>query len=162
MTVEWSELFGLSVPPLELMVRGSALYLFLLLLFRVVIKRRIGSIGMADILVLVIISDASQNAMAGEYRTVTDGFILIATIIAWNYAFDWAVFRFPRLQKLLEPPPLLLIDEGRVLWRNLRLEYVTEQELRSKLRTQGVEDPREVAKAYLETDGQISVIKRAK
>ena len=162
MTVEWSELFGLSVSPLELIVRGSALYLFLLLLFRVVIKRRIGSIGMADILVLVIISDASQNAMAGEYRTVTDGFILISTIIAWNYVFDWAVFRFPRVQKLLEPAPLLLIDQGRVLWRNLRLEYVTEQELRGKLRTQGVEDPREVAKAYLETDGQISVIKRGK
>jgi uncharacterized membrane protein YcaP (DUF421 family) len=93
MNVEWSELFGLSVSPLELIVRGSALYLFLLLLFRVVIKRRIGSIGM------------------------TDGFILISTIIAWNYAFDWAMFRFPRLQKLLEPPPLLLIDGGRVLWR---------------------------------------------
>lgn len=160
MTVDWSELFGLSVPPLELIVRGSALYLFLLLIFRVVIKRRIGSIGIADILVLVIISDASQNAMAGEYRTVTDGFILISTIIGWNYAFDWAAFRFPRLQKLLEPPPLLLVQDGRVLWRNLRLEYVSEQELRGKLREQGVDDPREVAKAYLETDGQISVIRR--
>ena len=160
MTVEWSELFGLSVPPLELVVRGSALYVFLLVLFRVVIKRRIGAIGMADILVLVIISDASQNAMAGQYRTVTDGFILIGTIIGWNYAFDWACFRFPRLQKLLEPPPLLLIDNGRVLWRNLRVEFVSEAELKSKLREQGVEDPAQVAKAYLETDGQLSVIKK--
>ena len=90
MTLHWGELFGLSVAPLELVVRGSALYLFLLVLFRVVIKRRMGAIGMADILVLVIISDASQNAMAGEYKTITDGFILISTIIAWNYLFDWA------------------------------------------------------------------------
>lgn len=160
MTLHWSELFGLSVPPLELVVRGSALYLFLLVLFRVVIKRRMGAIGMADILVLVIISDASQNAMAGEYKTVTDGFILIGTIIGWNYLFDWACFQFPRIGRLLEPQPLLLIDEGRVLWRNLRVEYVSEDELRSKLRENGVEDPREVRKAYLESDGQFTVIKK--
>jgi len=160
MTLHWGELFGLSVPPLELVVRGSALYLFLLVLFRVVIKRRMGAIGMADILVLVIISDASQNAMAGEYKTVTDGFILISTIIAWNYLFDWAGYRFPRLQKLIEPAPLLLIRDGRVLRRNLRVEYVSDQELTSKLRENGVEDPREVEKAYLEPDGTFTVIKK--
>ena len=160
MTLHWGELFGLSVPPLELVVRGSALYLFLLVLFRVVIKRRMGAIGMADILVLVIISDASQNAMAGEYKTVTDGFILISTIIAWNYLFDWAGYHFPRLQKLLEPAPLLLIRDGRVLRRNLRVEYVSDQELTSQLREHGVEDPAEVEKAYLEPDGQFTVIKK--
>jgi uncharacterized membrane protein YcaP (DUF421 family) len=137
MTLHWSELFGLSVAPLELVVRGSALYLFLLVLFRVVIKRRMGAIGMADILVLVIISDASQNAMAGEYKTVTDGFILISTIIAWNYVFDWQVLR-----------------------RNLRVEYVSDQELQSQLREHGIEDPAEVAKAYLEPDGEFTVIKK--
>ena len=160
MTLDWGELFGLSVPPLELVVRGTALYLFLLVLFRVVIKRRVGAIGMADILVLVIISDASQNAMAGEYKTVTDGFILIVTIIFWNVAFDWACFRFPRLQRLLEPPPLLLIEDGRLLWRNLRVEFISESELMSKLRENGVEDPAEVQKAYLEPNGQVTVLKK--
>ena len=160
MTLDWGELFGLSVPPLELIVRGSALYLFLLVLFRVVIKRRMGAIGMADILVLVIISDASQNAMAGEYKTVTDGFILISTIIAWNYLFDWAAYHFPRLQKLLEPAPLLLIRDGRVLRRNLRVEYVSDQELESQLREHGIEDPGVVEKAYLEPDGKFTVIKK--
>lgn len=160
MTLHWAELFGLSVPPLELVVRGTALYLFLLVLFRVVIKRRVGAIGMADILVLVIISDASQNAMAGEYKTVTDGFILIVTIIFWNVAFDWACFRFPRLQRLLEPPPLLLIEDGRLLWRNLRVEFISESELMSKLRENGVEDPAEVQKAYLEPNGQVTVLKK--
>jgi uncharacterized membrane protein YcaP (DUF421 family) len=160
MTVEWSELFGLSLPPLELVVRGSALYLFLLVLFRVVIKRRMGAIGMADLLVLVIISDASQNAMAGEYKTITDGFILIATIIGWNYAFDWACYHFRWLEKLLEPAPLLLIQDGRVLWRNLRAELVSEQELKSKLRQEGIEDPSAVAKAFLEPDGAFTVIKK--
>jgi len=160
MTLHWSELFGLSVPPLELVVRGSALYLFLLVLFRVVIKRRMGAIGMADILVLVIVADAAQNGMAGEYRSITDAFILVGTIIGWNVFFDWLTYRSEFMQKLLEPPPLLLIDNGRLLHRNLRMEFLSESELRSKLREHGVTDFREVDKAFMESDGQISVIKR--
>ena len=59
--MNWGDVFALTMSPLELVVRGSAMYLFLFLLFRVVIRRRVGSVGMADILVLVIISDASQK-----------------------------------------------------------------------------------------------------
>jgi uncharacterized membrane protein YcaP (DUF421 family) len=160
MSVDWAKLFGLSVPALELVVRGTAMYLFLYLLFRVVIKRRVGAIGMADLLVLVIIADAAQNGMAGEYTSVTDAFVLVGTIVAWNYLFDWLNFRFAFLQKILEPPPLPLIDRGRILWRNMRLELVSEQELRAKLREHGVKEPAEVEKAYMEPDGQVTVIKR--
>ncbi|HUQ76967.1 MAG TPA: YetF domain-containing protein [Burkholderiales bacterium] len=160
MSVDWGELFRLTVPPLELVVRGSAMYLFLLVLFRVVIKRRVGAIGMADLLVLVIISDAAQNGMAGEYRSVTDAFILVGTIIGWNYFFDWAAFHLPALRKMLAPPPLLLVEDGRILWRNLRAELVTESELMAKLREQGVSKPAEVGKAYMEADGQVTVIKK--
>ena len=84
---------------------------------------------MADILVLVIIADAAQNGMSGEYKSVTEGAILVATIVAWNLLTDWLTYRVPRLQKVLEPPPLLLIDNGRLLRRNLRLEFVSEDEL---------------------------------
>jgi len=162
MDVNWGELFGLSLPPLELFVRASAMYLFLLLLFRVVVKRRVGAIGMADLLVLVIIADASQNAMAGEYRSITDGFIVVGTIIGWNHFFDWLAYHSPTMRKILEPSPLLLIRDGRVMERHLRAEFVTADELRSKLREQGVQDPAEVAKAYLEPDGQVTVIKKKK
>jgi uncharacterized membrane protein YcaP (DUF421 family) len=162
MAIRWQDLFGFSVPPLELVIRGSAMFLFLFALFRIVIKRRIGAIGMADLLVLVIIADAAQNGMAGEYRSVSDGAVLVATIVAWNHLIDWITFRSSWLQRLLEPAPLLLIDRGRVLWRHLRLELVSEQELRSKLRAHGVADWAEVEKAYLEPDGQVTVIKRAR
>jgi len=108
--VDWNEIFGLSVSPLEMIVRGTAMYLFLFAIFRIVIKRRIGSVGMADILILVIIADAAQNGMSGDYRSVTDAFILVSTIIAWNVAIDWLTYRYEWLQKLLEPPPLLLLD----------------------------------------------------
>jgi uncharacterized membrane protein YcaP (DUF421 family) len=157
--MKWDDIFGLTVSPLELIVRGSAMYLFLFLLFRVVVRRRVGSIGMADILILVIIADAAQNGMAGDYRSVTDAFILVGTLVAWNMLTDWLVFRIPRLQSILEPPPLLLIDRGRVQWRNLRREFLSESELRSKLREHEVTEPREVEKAYLEPDGQITVLK---
>ena len=158
--MDWNEIFGLTVPPLELVVRGTAMYLFLFLLFRVVIRRRVGVVGMADILILVIVADASQNAMSGEYKSVTEGAILVGTIIAWNMAIDWLNFHVPALRGWLEPPPLPLIHDGRVLHRNLRQEYVSEDELRAKLREHGVDDVRQVAKAHMESDGQISVIKR--
>jgi uncharacterized membrane protein YcaP (DUF421 family) len=160
MDVNWSELFGLSVPPLELVVRGSAMYLFLFVLFRFVVRRRVGSIGMADILILVIVADAAQNGMSGEYRSVSDACILVSTLIGWNLLIDWLNFRVPALRKVLEPPPLLLIDAGRVQWRNLRHESVTEGELKTKLREHGVREPAEVDKAYMEPDGQITVLKK--
>ena len=160
MTVDWAGVFGLSVPPLELIVRGSAMYLLLFLLFRVVVRRRVGAVGMADILVLVIVADAAQNAMAGEYKSVTDGAILVGTILAWDMLIDWANWRFPALRGWLEAPPLLLVRNGRVIHRNLRHEFVTEDELESKLRQQGVKDVSEVAEARMESDGEVSVIKK--
>jgi len=158
--MNWDDIFGLSMSPWELIIRGSAMYLFLFLVFRVVIRRRVGSIGMADILILVIVADASQNAMSGEYKSVTEGAILVGTIIGWNMAIDWLNFHVAALRGWLEPPPLPLIHNGRVLYRNLRQEYLSEDELKAKLREQGVDDYSEVGKAFIESDGQITVIKR--
>jgi uncharacterized membrane protein YcaP (DUF421 family) len=160
MTPDWAEIFGVTVSPIELIVRGTAMYLFLFLIFRVVVRRRIGAVGMADILVLVIIADAAQNGMAGEYRSVTEGAILVGTIIAWNWVIDWLNYRVPALRDWLEPPPLPLVLNGRMQRRNLRHEFVTEEELKSKLREKGVSDVAEVAQAYMESDGSVSVVKR--
>lgn len=157
---DWQSLFGLSVPLAELIVRGSAMFLFLWLLFRVVIKRRVGAIGMGDLLVLVIIADAAQNAMAGEYTSISDGMVLVATIVAWNYALDWLGFRYPALQRLLEPPPLLVVERGRILWRNMRLELLSREELEAKLREHGVTELAQVERCLVEPDGHISVIKK--
>lgn len=157
---DWQELFGLSVSPLELVVRGTAVYWFLVLVFRFVLRRDTGSVGMADILLLVIIADAAQNAMAGEYRSVTDGLILISTIIGWNVAIDRLSYYSPWVRRLFEPTEVPLVKNGRVLWRNLRREHIAESELMTKLREEGVEDPKDVKVAYFEADGKISVIKK--
>jgi uncharacterized membrane protein YcaP (DUF421 family) len=160
MSIDWNEVFGLTMSPLELVIRGTLVYLFLLAMFRTVLQRDIGAVGVADVLLLVVVADAAQNAMAGEYRSVTDGIILVTTIIGWNVAFDYLTFRFPRLRRLLEPPMLRLIRDGEILHRNLRREFISEDELWAKLREHGIEDLAEVRFAAMESDGTISVIKR--
>src|SRR5690242_4713397 len=159
--MDWGKVFELSVPLPELVVRGTVMFLFLYFLFRVVIRRRVGAMGMGDLLVLVIIADAAQNGMAGESTSVTDAIVLVSTIVGWNHLFDWLAFRFPWLEKWLQPPPLLLVHRGRILWRNMRMELVSEQELRAKLREHGVEHLADVEKALIEPDGQVTVISRA-
>jgi uncharacterized membrane protein YcaP (DUF421 family) len=158
----WSELaalFRFDVSPLEIVVRGTAMYWFLFLLFRFVLRRDTGSIAITDILLLVLIADASQNAMAGSYQTVAGGCLLVATIAAWNYALDWASYRFEVVHRLVEPPPLQLIRSGRVLRANLRAEMLTVDDLKTKLREQGIEEIVHVKHAYMESDGTISVIR---
>ena len=158
MTLDWQALFSFGVAPLELVVRGTAIYWFLFAIFRVVLRRDVGAIGVADVLLLVLVADAAQNAMAGEYRTITDGIVLVSTIIGWNVAIDWLAFRFPQARRLLEPAALPLVRNGVVLHRNLRREYITLDELRAKLREHGVADLAEVKAARLESDGEISVL----
>ena len=158
--MDWNQIFGVETSPVELIIRGTAMYLFLFLMFRVVIRRRVGAVGMADILIMVIVADAAQNAMSGEYKTVTEGAILVGTIFFWNFVFDWLNFRVPALQDWLEAPPLPLIQNGRLIHRHLRHEMVTETELKSKLREKGVNDYSQVALATMESDGTVSVIKR--
>lgn len=160
MNLDLGSIFALSVSPWEMIIRGSFMYWFLFVLFRVVIRRRVGAVGIGDVLLLVIIADAAQNAMSGEYRSLTDGMILVATIVGWNVFTDWLTYRFRALERLLEPPPLPLVRDGRILHRNLRIEFISEAELRAKLREHGITDPAEVKAAYMESDGAVSVIRR--
>jgi uncharacterized membrane protein YcaP (DUF421 family) len=158
--VSWDELFGPHSSLLEPIVRGTIMYLALFVLFRVVIRRRVGAVGMSDILLVVIIADAAQSGLSGASHSITDALLVVGTIVAWNWLIDWLNFRVPALQPWLEPPPLLLIDNGRINYRNLRHEFVTMDELKAKLREEGVDEVKQVAKAYMESDGTVSVIKR--
>lgn len=160
MLPDWHELFTLTVSPLELFIRGSLVYLFLFAVFRTVLQRDVGAIGIADVLVLVLVADAAQNAMAAEYRSVTDGLILISTILGWNLLFDYLAYRFPRMRRLLQPPELCLARDGKIMHHNLRREYMSEDDLYAKLREHGITDLNEVHLVYMESDGTISVIRR--
>ncbi len=159
-SIDWDDMFNLSLPLAEILIRGSAMYWFLFLIFRFVVRREVGAVGIADILILVIVADAAQNAMAGEYTSVTDGMTLVGTLIGWNLLLDWLSYVSPLFRRLAEPGPLRLVDNGVIQRRNMRKEFITVEELWSKLREEGVESLSEVKLAFMESDGQISVIKR--
>jgi uncharacterized membrane protein YcaP (DUF421 family) len=153
-----ADLFRLSVDPLELIMRGTAMYWFLFLMFRYVLRRDVGSIAIADVLLLVLIADASQNAMSGGYDSVTDGCILVATIAGWNYALDWASYHSRFVRHLVEPKPLMLVKDGQPQRRAMRREMVTMDELMAKLREHGYERLVQVKLARMESDGEITVL----
>lgn len=136
------------------------MYLAIFCLFRLVLKRQIGGVGITDLLVLVLIADAAQNAMAADYRSLPEGLLLCATLVFWNYTLDWLGFRFPKLEEFLHPHPLVLIKNGRMNYYHMQKELMTEEDLMSRLREKGVEEIQQVKLAYLEGNGKISVIKK--
>ena len=156
---ELFQLFQLSLHPAELFIRGTVIYLGLVLTFRFVLRRDVGSLGVPDFLFIVLIADASQNAMAGEYKSITDGLVLVGTLVFWNIALDWLAYRSPMFQRFIEPPPLPLIKNGRWIRRNLKSQWITTDEVRSKLREHGIEDIGQVRLASLEPDGELAVRK---
>jgi uncharacterized membrane protein YcaP (DUF421 family) len=97
-------LFELTLPPLELVVRGTIMYLGLVLTFRFILRRDVGALGIPDVLFIVMVADAAQNAMAGEYKSVADGVVLVATLVFWNVALDWLAFHSRAVRRFIEPP----------------------------------------------------------
>lgn len=156
--VEWDNILVPDTPLLEIIVRGSLVYLSLFALLRLVLKRQAGTVSMTDLLVIVLIADAAQNAMAADYKSVPDGILLVATLIFWNFLLEWLGYRFPVIEKWIHPPALLLIRNGKILHANMKRELITQVEIMSQLREQGIEDVSQVKAARLEGDGKLSVV----
>lgn len=156
--IRWSKTFAPSQPIPETIFRGSIVYLAIFVLLRVLLRRQTGGLSTTDLLVIVLLGDAAQNAMAGSYSSVTDGLILILTIAFWAYAVDWLTYHVPLLRRMLTAPSLLLAQDGRMNRRNMRRELITEDELMEQVRQQGLADLSEVRLAYMEGDGSISVV----
>ena len=159
--VDWESVFVPSLSILEVILRGTLIYLFLFVVLRV-LRRGAGAIGISDLLVVVLIADAAQNALGKEYRSVTEGIVLVLTIVGWDYLFDWLGFRVPALRPLLRPQALLLIKNGKLQNRNLRREMLSEEELLGELREQGVANVEDVKFSFMESNGHISVVKKDK
>lgn len=156
---DWAKVFVPNTPLLEIVVRGTITFFAIYTLLRVVLKRQTSGVEITDVLVIVLIADAAQNAMAGDYTSITDGVLLVAVIVLWSAFLAWLGYRFPKLRVILHSRPLTLIENGRMLRRNMAREFVTEDELMSQLRLQGIEDLAEVERAQMEGDGQISIIR---
>jgi uncharacterized membrane protein YcaP (DUF421 family) len=157
--IDWNSVFVPTVSLAEIVIRGTLVYLLLFFVMRV-LRREAGALGISDLLVVVLIADAAQNAMSSEYKSVTEGAVLVGTIIAWDYLLDWLGYKFPALGRLLRPAPLPLVKDGKALRRNMRKEMISMDELMSLLREESVEHISDVKRCYLEGDGHISVIKK--
>ena len=155
--VQWDKLFVFTVSPFELFLRGTIVYLLIFVVMRL-LRREPGTVGIADLLMVVLIADASQNAMSSEYRSVLDGFVLILTIVFWNYALDWLSSKSRRVERFTHPDPIALVVNGVTLPANMRKQFITEAQLSSVLREHGIEDVSKVRIAYLEGSGRLSVI----
>ena len=162
MDVQWSELFVFGVSPWELVIRGSLVYWFIFILLRLAGRRDFGAVGSADVLLVVLIADAAQNAMSAQYESVAEGMVLVGTLILWSVAVDRVGYFWPAFERLLDPGRVCLVKDGVMQRRGMRREYVTPDEVMSELRQQGVDDLRLVRRAYMESQGEISVLKSKK
>ncbi|MCW5624400.1 MAG: DUF421 domain-containing protein [Burkholderiales bacterium] len=153
-------MFGSQLVWYELVLRASAVYWFLFLVFRLLLRRDSGSITLADVLFLVLLGDASQNAMIGDSTSITDAAIVVSTLAGWNTLLDWLAFRSALARRLLQPRPLALVRNGVIDRRHMRREFLTVDELHAKMREHGVDSLSDVKLATMESDGTISIVKR--
>ncbi len=157
--INWASVFIPSSSVLEIMLRGSLTYWFVFLYMRF-FRRSSGQLNITDILLITLISDAAQNAMAGTYESVTEGAVLVGTLVGWDYVINWLGFRYSLFERLGNPAPVLLVQDGVIQKQNLRRELISEDELLSLLRQQGIDEVTQVKQCNLEGSGSLSVIQK--
>ena len=129
---------------LEMFVRATIMYFVIVALLKLVVKRQTGGVGRTDILVIVLIAEVAGPGFAADYVSVSEGSVLVATVLFWSYVVEWLTHRFRAFERFFQPPPLLLIRDGCMLPRNMRAELITKDELMTQLREEGVGDIAEV------------------
>jgi uncharacterized membrane protein YcaP (DUF421 family) len=146
---------------MESVIRGVAVYIFLLVIFRFAGKRTLSQTTTFDLVLLLIISETTQQAMVDGDHSVTNGFLLIITLVGMTILLSVLKERFPKLDLLLEGAPLVLVDKGRVLKERLEKSRVDEVEILTAARqTQGLKRMDQIEYAILERNGDISIIAR--
>jgi uncharacterized membrane protein YcaP (DUF421 family) len=147
--------------PLSLSVvvfRTVVVYLVLWALLRLAGKRELGQMSLFDLVVLLVISNAVQNAMVGPDTSLTAGLLAAASLIFINWAVDRFGLQFPWLRERIVGSPSLLVHDGHIIPDHLRREGISPEEVLQALREHGVDDLASVRSAVLEIDGTISVI----
>ncbi len=150
-----------EVQILEKIVRPLVVYFFLLVAFRVAGKRELGQMTPFDLIILLMISNVLQNAMIGPDNSLTGGLIGGLTLFVANGVVGRLTLYSPRIGALLEGKPTPLIENGRILTRNLRREVMTRSELERAIRKHGLDpeaDLPRIKRALLEQDGTMTII----
>jgi len=147
-----------QLPVYESALVATGVYLGVCALIRAIPKRHAGSISPQDVIGAVIVGGIAVEGMVPPEAGPGDAAVMIVVVLFWNFALDWLGDRSPALRRLLREPPTRLIHHGRILYPALRREMLTEEELLAELRKQGVGDVADVKYAFLEADGQVSVV----
>lgn len=152
-------MWPLTVSFWELILRGSLVYLLLIVLLRLTGKRQIGQMAPFDLVLLLVLSNAVQNAMNGGDNSVTAGAVSAVTLVGLNYLVGFATFKSKKLELLVEGRPDILIHNGQLFSDVMGKAHLTHHELNAALRNAGCASIEEVHYAILENNGQISVQK---
>lgn len=145
---------------LEIVVRTAIIYIIVLIGLRLTGKREVGQMTVFDLVLLILIANAVQNAMTGPDTSVTGGLVAAGTLLVLNYALSRLVFRNRRLRKIVEGTPTILVRDGQLVLKNLANEHIVPEEILQALREHGVPTLAEVGLAVLEIDGSISVLRK--
>ncbi len=153
-------MWTLTIPVWELIARGIIVYFFVLVLIRLSGKRQTGQLAPFDLVLLLVLSNAVQNAMNGGDNSVLGGMISATTLVVLNYGIGYITFKSKRLEELIEGRPQVLIHDGKLYEDVLRQQQLTHHELNAALRSEGCACVDDVAFAMLENNGQITVRKK--
>lgn len=148
-----NEMFALTVPILEKIVRPILVYAFLVLLLRVFGKRELAQLNPFDLVVLLSLSNTVQNAIIGNDNSLTGGLIGAFSLVCTNYLVVRFLFKHRRIDQILEGSPTVLIENGKIRRKELAKELLTESELLTVCHRQGFADFDEVHTAVLEPGG---------
>ena len=153
----FAEMFELAMPWWEFVLRASIVYFILLVMIRASGKRTMGQLTPFDMLLVVLLGNAVQNALLGKDTSVGGGLLLAATLIVLNWIVGLVSARSPRVEAIIEGSPVLLARDGKIYRDVLRRELISRADFDKALREAGCTEVDEIRSAVLETNGHITI-----
>lgn len=154
-------MFDFGTPWWEIIVRSTVVYLAVVFGFRLSGKRQIGQMTPFDLVVILLIANAVQNAMVGPDVSLAGGLVSAATLLAISFGVAELRERSSRFERLVQGQPVLLVIDGEVLWRNMRKERIDQADLDQAIREHGVDGLENVKLGVLDVTGTISIVPKS-
>src|ERR687886_2554597 len=147
---------------MDIALRAVAVFGFIYVLTRIIGRRELSSLEPFDLILLIVLGDAVQQGLTQDDYSVTGAITVITTFAVLQVLLSYLNFRVPRLRPILDGEPIVIVQDGKVLERNLKRERLTVEELAEEARTNQIASLEDVQWAVLETSGQISFIEKQK
>lgn len=145
---------------MDIVIRAAVIFVFIWVLMRIIGRRELSSMEPFDLILLVVIGDLIQQGVTQQDLSVTGAALAATTIALLAMLLTWLNYRFPKLRPALEGRPVVLVEDGKAIERNLKRERITLEELAAQARLKEIDSIADVRWAVLETSGAISFIPR--